>query len=299
MTGGGGTRVAGGAPAWVDLGDGIRVRQSRAFWMNSVVLMDHEHTVIVDPGVLPSELDDLAGVARSPAPQAITLFFTHAHWDHVLGRPWWPDARTVAHDRFAAEVTREGPAIAREAESLAATHGERWANSFVPFRPDLAVSGLRFMPLGPWRLVFRDAPGHSASQLTCHLADQRLLIAADMLSDLEPPILDGPVAAYRETLEALLPLAEHDAIATVVPGHGAIARGREAVLARLHGDLEYLRALEAGVSAARARGQSLDAARETLAAMDYTGRRSADYPTEAFHLENIAFAYRGLTPSRP
>lgn len=284
--------------AWTDLGDGIRIRQSRAYWMNSVLLLDPEHTVIVDPGVLPSELDDLASIVGTAAPEAVTLFFTHAHWDHVLGRSWWPQAQTVAHDRLAAEVKREGQAIAREAESLAATHGERWAHAFAPFRPDLAVSGLRFLPLGSWRLVFRDAPGHSGSQLTCHLTDQRLLIAADMLSDLEPPILEGPVALYRETLEALMPLAEHDAIETLVPGHGAVAHGREAVLARLRRDLAYLQSLEDGVSALLARGQSLDAARETLAAMDYTGRRSATYPTEAFHLENIAFAYRGLTVSR-
>ena len=289
--------TAGGA-AWTDLGDGIRVRQSRAFWMNSVVLLDREHTVIVDPGVLPAELDDLARVVGEAAPEAITLFFTHAHWDHVLGRPWWPDARTVAHDRFAAEVKRERDAIAREAAVLAAKHGERWERAFVPFGPDLAVSGLHFMRLDPWQLVFRDAPGHSGSQLTCHLTDRRLLIAADMLSDLEPPILDGPVAPYRETLEALLLLAEHDTIETVVPGHGAIARGRDAVLARFRRDLDYLRALEDGVSAALARGQSLDTARETLAAMDYTGHRSTTHPTEAFHLENIAFAYRGLTVSR-
>ena len=284
--------------AWSDLGDGIRVRQSRAFWMNSVALLDREHTLIVDPGVLPTELDDLAGVVGAAAPEAITLFFTHAHWDHVLGRPWWPRARTVAHDRFATEVNRERQAIVGEAEALAAEHGEHWAQAFAPFRPDLAISGLHFLPLGRWRLVFRDAPGHSRSQLTCHLTDHRVLIAADMLSDLEPPILDGPCGPYRETLEALLPLAEHDAIEVVVPGHGAVARGREAVLARLRCDLDYLRALEAGVSAAHARGHSLDAARETLAPMDYTGRGSATYPTEAFHLENIEFAYRGLIASR-
>ena len=288
-----------GSAAWTDLEADIRVRQSRAFWMNTVVLLDPEHTVIVDPGVLPSELDDLAGVVAAAAPQAVTLFFTHAHWDHVLGRPWWPKARTLAHDRFAAELNRERDAIAREAESLAATHGERWTQAFTPFRPDLAVSGLHFMPVGPWRLAFRDAPGHSDSQITCHLADQRLLIAADMLSDIEPPLLDGPCAPYRETLEALLPLAEHDAIETVVPGHGTPARGREAVLARLRRDLDYLRTIEDGVSAALAHGLPLEAARATLAAMDYTGRRSAAYPTEAMHLENIEFAYRGLAVSRP
>jgi glyoxylase-like metal-dependent hydrolase (beta-lactamase superfamily II) len=290
--------VTAGGVAWTDLGDGIRARQSRAFWMNSVVLLDREHTVIVDPGVLPSELDDLASVVGAAAPEAITLFFTHDHWDHVLGRPWWPNASALGHDRLAAAVKRDRDSIAREAAALATEHGERWARPFAPFRPDVAVSGLRFIPLGPWRLVFRDAPGHSGSQLSCHLADQRLLIAADMLSDIEPPILDGPVAPYRATLEALVPLAQNDAIETLVPGHGAIAHGREAVLARLEGDLDYLRALEDGVNSAIASGRPLKAAQETLAAMDYTGRRSETYPTERFHLENIEFAYRGATVSR-
>jgi hydroxyacylglutathione hydrolase len=283
---------------WTDLDEGILVRQSKAFWMNSVVLLDAEHTVIVDPGVLPSELDDLARVVHEAAPEALTLFFTHGHWDHVLGRPWWPEAKTLAHDRLAAEVKRDRESITRDAQTLAAEHGERWANPFAPFHTDIAVSGLRFMPLGPWRLVFRDAPGHSDSQLSCHLTDQRLLIAADMLSDIEPPILDGPVAPYRATLEALLPLAEHDAIETLVPGHGAIAHGRGAVLARIARDLEYLQALEDGVNAAIGSGLPLEATQEMLAAMDYTGRRSETYPTERFHLRNIEFVYRGATVSR-
>ena len=146
--------------------------------------------------------------------------------------------------------------------------------------------------------MLRDAFGHSGTQLSVHLTDSRVLIAADMLSDIEPPLLDGPCAVYRETLETLLPLAEHDAIETLVPGHGAIARGGEAVVARIRGDLDYLQALEDGVRAARDRGQSLESAQEALQAMDYTGRGSTVYPTDGFHLENVAFAYRGLDAPR-
>ncbi len=284
--------------AWTDLGAGLRVRESRAFRMNSVLLLDPRQAVVVDAGVLPSELDDLARAVRQVGPAKVTLFLTHAHWDHVLGRPWWPEASTIAHDRFAGEVRRERDAIRREAEALAATHGERWDKPFEPFSPERAVSGLHFLRLDPWRLVLREAPGHSASQLTCHLPDRRVLIAADMLSDIEPPILDGPCAPYRETLDALMALAEHGAIETVVPGHGAIASGHEAVLARFRSDLEYLRALDHGLSAAVAGGESLEGAQEKLAAMDYTGKRSATYPTETFHRENVAIAYRSLTATR-
>jgi len=96
---------------WTDLGGGVLVRQSRVFWMNSALLLDREHAVLVDPGVLPSELDDLAAAVRAAAPRAVTLVFTHAHWDHVLGRPWWPGAATVGHGELAAELRREAGAI--------------------------------------------------------------------------------------------------------------------------------------------------------------------------------------------
>jgi hydroxyacylglutathione hydrolase len=287
-----------GGDAWTDLGDGILVRQSKAFAMNSVVLANAEHTILVDPGILPSEMDDLAGLVREAEPKETTLFFTHAHWDHVLGRPWWPKARTLAHDRFAAEVRAERASILTDIENLAQEHDETWAQGFEPFAPDLAVSGLKFLPLGPWRLVLRDAPGHSSSQLSCHLADHSLLLAADMLSDIEPPILDGPCAPYRATLEALQLLAQNGAIDTVIPGHGSIARGRDAVLARFRTDLGYLDALERGVREAKTKGQSLEAAQQALAAMDYTARDSAPEWVGPFHKENIGFAYEGVNQPR-
>ena len=287
---------------WTDFGAGIKVRQSRVFWMNSVVLEHRDHTVLVDPGVLPSELDDLARALAHVPPPNVTLAFTHGDWDHVLGRPWWPGASTVAHDRFASEVRRKREEIARAAGEAAARAGERWDRGFEPFRPALAVSGLHFTSLGPWRVVFRDAPGHSGSMLTLHLPEHLLLIAADMLSDIEIPILEQPCGLYRRTLEELLPLAENGAIRTLVPGHGAIARTADQVLARLGRDLRYLEELERRVRAARVRGLELAAAQVELSAMDYTGKH-ADYSMVENHRHNVQMVYYGIaalgTPEPP
>jgi len=281
-----------GVDAWTNLGDGILVRQSKAFAMNSVVLASAAHTILVDPGVLPSEMDDIAGLVREAEPQQITLFFTHAHWDHVLGRPWWPQAKTIAHDRVAAELRAERAGIIEDATNLAKEHGER-SYAFEPFAPDFAVSGLKFLKLDPWGLVLRDAPGHSASQLSCHLPEHNVLIAGDMLSDIEPPGLDGPSHVYRGTLDALLPLAKNGAIETVIPGHGSIAQGRDAVLARFRADLDYLSALERAVAAEAAKGLTLEAAQEALSAMDYTGKGST--LVDSFHKENIRHMYQSAT----
>ncbi len=284
--------------AWTALADGIHVRQSRAFWMNSTVLLDSEHTVIVDPGVLPSELDDIARLVNQAEPEQVTLLFTHGHWDHVLGKPWWPRARLLAHDRAAAEMRAGEAKIRGEAEALAAQHGESWPRPFAPPRVDDAVSGQRFLKLDPWSLVLRDAPGHCDSQLTVHLPDPGLLIAADMLSDLEIPILNAAPSVYRRTLETLRPLAEGGAFEALVPGHGSPAVGRAEVAARLRADLEYLRALERGVAEARAAGLSLEAAQERLAAMEYVGKHSDVCPTESLHRDNVKFAWEDAWPAK-
>jgi glyoxylase-like metal-dependent hydrolase (beta-lactamase superfamily II) len=278
--------------AWTDLGEGALVRQSRVYRMNSGVLLDPDHAVIVDPGVLPSELDEIAALVREVAPAATTIVLTHGHWDHVLGLPWFPDAETLAHDRLAGEVARDRDHVRAEADRFAQAHGESWPAPFAPFRPARSVSGLHFARLDPWRVVLRDAPGHSDSQLTLHVPERRLLFAADMLSDIEIPELNQPPAVYRATVEALLPLAQGGAIETLVPGHGSIATGRDAVLARLRADLDYLGAIERGAGEALAAGLALEKAQERLRSMDYAGRRSEEYPTEPIHLENVAIAYR-------
>jgi glyoxylase-like metal-dependent hydrolase (beta-lactamase superfamily II) len=96
---------------WTDLGGGVLVRQSRVFWMNSVLLLDREHAVLVDPGVLPSELDEIAAAVSAAGPRTVSIVFTHSHWDHVLGRPWWPQADTVGHAGLGAELQRDAAAI--------------------------------------------------------------------------------------------------------------------------------------------------------------------------------------------
>ncbi len=281
------------ATAWTDLGEGLRVRQSCAFRMNTLVLLDPRHTVIVDPGVLPSELDDLAATVADRRPAEVTLVFSHAHWDHVLGRPWWPRAATVAHARFAAELAAGEAKIGRAADALAATHGERYPRAFERFEPDRAVAGERPLELGPWRLVLRDAPGHAASQMTVHVPERRLLFAADMLSDIEIPGLEGPAEVYRRTLDSLYPLFEADQVEALVPGHGAIARGAADCILRLLSDSLYIIDLEARVRAARARGLSLEETQDALAGMTYAAG-TEEYPMAPVHRENVRFAWEQL-----
>jgi hydroxyacylglutathione hydrolase len=286
------------AAGWTDLGDGIRVRQSRGYWLNSVLLLDPEVTWVVDPGLYPDELDELAEAVGRVQPEQVVLAFTHGDWDHVFGRWHWPQARTLAHDRFAAFLKTHDTGIRGEQQRLEREQSVRWPHPFQPFRPDEAVSGQRFLKSGAWKVVLRDAPGHSDNMLTFHLPEQRVLLAADMLSDIEIPSLHAPPSDYRRTLETLLPIAENGALETLVPGHGTIARGPEAVMARFRADLGYLDELERRVAEAAAEGLSAPETVARLEDMTYTGKGNADWDTTEFHRENVELAHRAATVGR-
>ncbi len=278
--------------SWTDLGAGVRVRRSARYAMNSVALLDAEHSVLIDPGILPDELDDIARVVAAVRPEQVTLLFTHPHWDHVLGRAWWPNAETLAHDGFAARLRKDLEHVRDEAAKVANEAGQRWPQPFAAFTPKHEVSGLHFRRLGPWRIVLRDAPGHCACQLNVHLPEQRVLIAADMLSDIEIPGLDDRPDVYRASLDALLPVAHGGAIETLIPGHGAIARGREAVMARFDADLGYLDAIERGAREARSQGLDAAGAVSKLEGMEYPGKGGTEYPMEPIHRANVERAWR-------
>jgi hydroxyacylglutathione hydrolase len=282
--------------AWTDLGGGVRVRQSRAYAMNSVLLLDPAHAVLVDPGVLPSEMDDLAAAVRDANVAEVTLVFTHSHWDHVLGRPWWPDAAAVAHAGLAAALARDAAAIAADADACTRPLGEPWERGFAPFVPDVATRGETALTRGPWLLVLRDGPGHCDDHLTVHLPGRGLLVAGDLLSDLEIPWLDREPAAYRSTVEAIGRLVEAGEVETLVPGHGAVARGAPAVRRRIRRDLGYLDALESGVRHARGLGLTLVQAQATLATLAPAGHGGA-YPMADVHRGNVRLCWERCGPA--
>ncbi|MDX6341813.1 MAG: hypothetical protein QOH87_1951, partial [Trebonia sp.] len=98
---------------------------------------------------------------------------------------------------------------------------------------------------GPRALIYAHdahAPGHGA----VFLPDSGVLIAGDMCSDLEIPLLDlksaDPFRGYREGLGLL---ADVPGVRVVVPGHGHVGDDAE-FRRRIAADLRYLDAVQAG-----------------------------------------------------
>lgn len=176
--------------------------------------------VLVDPAWDPDELAGIADDVAALGLRELVGVSTHAHYDHLLWHPRLGDG-----PRWASRTT--AATAHRDRSSLVAALGP-------DFPPELAalVGQVRGRPAGPlpWpgpeiHLVEHDA--HTPGHLAVWLPDPGVLIAGDMLSDVEPPLPEetGPVE-YRAGLDVLAPLVERATV--VVPGHGHVGDGAQA-----------------------------------------------------------------------
>jgi glyoxylase-like metal-dependent hydrolase (beta-lactamase superfamily II) len=111
----------------------------------------------------------------------------------------------------------------------------------------------RLVPLGPAQIPWAGPAaqviahnGHAAGHGAVFLPDTGVLVAGDMLSDIEIPLLDtiedDPLGDYRAGLEQFAALS---GVRWLVPGHGHIADAAE-FRRRLDADTRYLNLLSAG-----------------------------------------------------
>lgn len=206
---------------------------------STVVVGSSGGCLLIDPAVTVADLAALAGELAELGLRPAVAWSTHPHWDHVLwsaelGNPpryAAPAAVTIA------ETERDG--IVDGVEKSAPGH-------------DLALIG-RLQALdasviswdGPTaQLIVHDghAPGHGA----VFLPDTGVLIAGDMCSDVEIPLLDtvatDPLGDYRTGMERL---ASVPGVRQVVPGHGHVGDAGE-LRRRLALDAAYLDAITSG-----------------------------------------------------
>jgi hydroxyacylglutathione hydrolase len=195
--------------------------------------------LLIDPAVTVADLTALAGELAAMGLRPAAGWSTHPHWDHVL---WSRELGDVPRYAAPAAIT-----IA-ETERDGILDGVRQS---APGHDLELVGRMRSLddPVIPWegpqaRLIVHDghAPGHGA----VFLPDSGVLIAGDMCSDVEIPLLDtvapDPLGDYRTGLERLVSVP---GVRQVVPGHGHVGDAGE-LRGRLALDAAYLDAVSAG-----------------------------------------------------
>ena len=199
--------------------------------------------LVIDPAVTVADLGALAAWLSDRGLRPAAGWSTHPHWDHVLWSGALGAAVRYATPRTAEVAARERPGLVSGMEEAAPGH-------------DLALFA-RLAPLAgseiPWpgpraAILAHDAhaPGHGA----VFLPDTGVLVAGDMCSDVEIPLLGlepadadaDPVGRYRHGLGVL---ASVEGVRVVVPGHGHVGNAAE-FRRRVAADTAYLDAVQAG-----------------------------------------------------
>src|SRR5690606_12861616 len=215
-------------------------------WLTTttVVVDDDGACLLVDPTLTPADLVVLAQEVRSRGWHVAAAFATHAHWDHMLWSTALPDVPRWSTPTAAAAHTAEE--LAAHAARDLPGHGWDVIGGTTPLAPDTTE-----LPWTGARVVVVPTPGHTPGHASLHLPDDDVVVAGDMLSDIEVPLLDdtdGAVDDYRRSLQRLAELSAH----VVVPGHGRVAEGR-VVRRRVEADHHHLDDLTSGVEPLDAR----------------------------------------------
>ncbi|KQY24863.1 hypothetical protein ASD16_05110 [Cellulomonas sp. Root485] len=225
----------------VQVAPGVHVATSAVYTTTSTVVVAADGTcLVVDPAVTAREVDDLAATIRARGWTPVAVWSTHAHWDHVLDGPG------LAHlPRWSADV----PTTDRETLAAERDADPELAGSGAPPAP-IAAAATRYPQRSPGVL---DWPGptvqvlvhaaHARPHTALFLPDAGVLVAGDMLSDMEIPLLDlsadDPVDDYVRGLALL----ESTGADLVIPGHGHVGTD---LSRRAAADRSYLSALVAG-----------------------------------------------------
>ena len=198
--------------------------------------------LVIDPAVTVAELDELASWLSATGLRPVAGWSTHPHWDHVLwSGPLGDDVVRYATPRAVEVAVRELPGLVSGMEEAAPGH-------------DLALFA-RLAPLAepeiPWRGPRATVLAHDAHALghgAVFLPDTGVLVAGDMCSDTEIPLLGmepaetGPFGRYRHGLGVL---ADVTGVRMVVPGHGHVGDAAE-FRRRVAADFGYLDAVQEG-----------------------------------------------------
>jgi glyoxylase-like metal-dependent hydrolase (beta-lactamase superfamily II) len=215
-----------------EVGPGVWVAHSRRYHTSSTVILDgHGGALVIDPAW---EADELAAIPADLAVlgvRCVAGLATHVHRDHVL---WHPDLGDVP--RWSTPGTVRMTVQNRDAV----------VTPLVGDIPDHLVElAARLTPLGGDSLEWGGPAtrvhvhhAHAPHHLALELPELGLLVAGDMLSDIELPMPDDDdvdLVTYRIGLESIEDVVRRSRL--LIPGHGGVTY---APALRFEADQRYL-----------------------------------------------------------
>ncbi|MGB8859921.1 MAG: MBL fold metallo-hydrolase [Ilumatobacteraceae bacterium] len=220
----------------VEVAPGVFVMTSERYTTTSTIVRLDDEVLLVDPAWSVAELETIVEWLHAQHAHVTSGFATHAHHDHMLWHPEFGDAPRWTTSKSAALAVEWRAELM---EQLGDEFPAEWPNPLdgltalttnhipEPFGTDHLDETIE--------LVEHDghAPGHAA----VWLPERGVLLAGDMLSDVELPLPFFPddLPAYLDALDRLAPAVGKSSM--LVPGHG---HPTDDPMARLDADRRYL-----------------------------------------------------------
>ncbi|MGH9092297.1 MAG: MBL fold metallo-hydrolase, partial [Acidimicrobiales bacterium] len=197
---------------------GVYVRQSAFCRTNTTVVVADRDALVVDPGVT---VDDLTHLAHDLDRLGVTValgFATHPHWDHVL----WHERLGPARREATAACARTARALRPRLLEEVAEHAPGVDPALVGrLHPLERRSGTLLLAWAGPAVEVVEHRGHAPGHAALLVREAGVVVAGDMLSDVEIPLLDpdgeDPVGDYADALGLLGDLCG-GAVAALVPG---------------------------------------------------------------------------------
>jgi glyoxylase-like metal-dependent hydrolase (beta-lactamase superfamily II) len=264
----------------------------RGYAMNTGILHDARHAALIDPALLPDEVEDIAAFCEGQQLKVETVVITHHHWDHCLGAARFSGAHIVAHQAYAAQTALDLEQTRRSIRHYYEVEGVAPAAPFDPPMPDQTVDRVIGLMMGGVPVQLFHTPGHAADHLSVYDPDAACLWAGDLLSDLEIPFVSDRLDAFERTLGMFAAMEIH----LLVPGHGSLTHDRAEITHRIEGDRAYLAALRSRVEAVVLAGGTAQATVAACADMVFRNPGANAGP----HVMNVEQAFLecgGLAPA--
>lgn len=259
--------------------------------MTSGVVNGSDGVLIIDPGILPREIETIRWYVEQGEKPARFWVYTHHHWDHILGGQAFPSAHRLAHRCFPEAMSANRPL-----DEIRRFDGEYYVERDPPFEfqpaHELVEDGWTG-DLGDVAFTLVHLPGHAPDMIGVHIPMEKTLFAADMLSDVELPMIDGDGGDYLASLRKIDALVDAGEVETLVPGHGHVARGADRIRARIIEDTEYINQLRMVISGTLNEDASEDTAVKACQTMPHRGKDGWP-PMGKVHEANVRKIYRSL-----
>jgi hydroxyacylglutathione hydrolase len=237
--------------ALTEVAPGVGVATAGLYTTTSTVIADgHGGCLVVDPAVTVSEVAELAATLAARGLRPVAGWSTHPHWDHLL---WSAGLGDVPRYATPAAAMAAGQ---RRAELIESVCAEAPGHDLELFGRVTALEEEHIPWPGPPVRVLRHS-AHETGHGALWLPEAGVLIAGDMLSDVEIPLLDlagpDPARTYLAGLELLAGAGAGvpggRGVRVIVPGHGHPG-DRAEFRRRVEADRRYLERLAAGDPAA-------------------------------------------------